>query len=146
EALRARAIEPDALDQEVGALAAQRLGHAVQAAGEIEQLGDRQVVVKVRLLWQKAELFARGAARNRVTEDRRGAAARAHQADEHADRRRLTGAVGSDEAEDAAAPDVERDAEERLDLLATKRRAVRLPQIADLDDGVLHVRTNLPPA
>jgi hypothetical protein len=111
-------------------------GHAEQAAREIEQLADRQVVVEVRGLRQEADARARRAARDLVAEDRGGTARRPDQAHQRANRRGLAGAVRPDEAEDMAALDRERDAAERFDLLASKRRAEGLRQILDRDRDI----------
>src|SRR5262249_39082905 len=133
QALAARAIEPDLHDQLVGALLARLRVEPEEAAGEIEELAHRQVVVEVRRLGQEAAARARGAAGARVAEDLRAAAGGADEAEQAPDRRRLAGAVRTEEAEDLAALHLEAHAAERLDLLAAERRAIRLRQPLHLD-------------
>src|SRR5690606_27273041 len=102
--------EADLLDQLVGPLAPHLARQAEQAPRQIEELADRQVVVEVRRLGQKADAKPCGAARDRVAEDLRRTGGRLDEAHQRADRRRLAGAVGADEAENLPALDRERDA------------------------------------
>src|SRR5213078_404381 len=138
EALAARAAQADLLDQLVGAPLAGPGRHAEQPAGEIAQLADGEVVVEVGRLGEKADLAPRPAAAERLAEQLRAAGGGADEAHQRADRGGLAGAVGADEAEDVAALDAERDAAQRLHLLAGERRAVGLLEVANVDRQVRH--------
>ena len=79
-----------------------RVVHAAQAADQAQVLRRGEVRVEKRLFGNVAELLS---IRRQVFEDRLAlpqhvAVARLHQADEHADRGRLAGAVGAEIAED----------------------------------------------
>jgi hypothetical protein len=69
-------------------------------------------------------------------EDRRAAARRPQQIQEHPDRRRLAGAVGAEEAEDLALGDVERQ------TLDANHRPEILRQRVEMNRGHTHVRTS----
>ncbi len=134
EVLGARAIEADPRDQLVGAALARGGVDAEQPAREVAELADGQVVVEVRLLGQEPEALARGAAGHGLAEDLGGAAGRGDEAHEDADRRGLAGAVGTQEAEDLAAPDKDVDPAQGYDLAPAKRRSIGLLEVLDLDD------------
>ena len=99
--------------QPVGdALAARRAVEAVHAAHELEVLEHRQVVPEREALGHVAHLPAHdlGFARHRMAEHRHRAARRHQEPAEHADRRRLAGAVRAEEAVDLRVRNVEVDA------------------------------------
>ena len=82
---------------------------AVEAADEAQELLGGELVVEEGLVGDVAEqrLGRLGLAREIVTAEQHLAAARLEQADHHADRRRLAGAVGAEKAEDLTGRDLE---------------------------------------
>src|SRR5260221_584525 len=101
--------EPQALGERSRAAASLATREAVQARDELEDLEAREVRIQERLVGQVADVALE---RDRVgvavaAEDRRAARARAQQAHEQADRRRLARAVRPEEAHDLAALDAQ---------------------------------------
>src|SRR5438270_2135378 len=65
-----------------------------------------------------------------IPEDARFSGGRVHEAEEHAHRRRLPGAVGAEKAEDAAPRDSERQVVDRDDLAVLLREVGRFDDVA----------------
>jgi hypothetical protein len=122
-------------------------GDAVHPRDEVEVLLDRQVLVQAEALGHVADfaLDRRRVAPQVVTKARAFAVVGCQQAAQHADRRRLAAAVRSEEAEDRAALDANR---EVVDDGAT---AIAFRQPAHVDGGaalavgwrVVHLRRAL---
>ena len=95
-----------------GALANLRVGEVVDAAVQLDVLGDRQVLVQGEPLAHVADVALDDLALGEdvAADDARLPAARRQQPGQHPDRRRLAGAVGAEESEDFAFAHVERDA------------------------------------
>ena len=96
--------KPEALDELVDARPRLRARHVVHGGEEREVLVDREVFVQRELLRHVADaaLQRLGVARDLVAEHVDLAGGRVQQAAEHADRRRLAGAVRPEEAVDLA--------------------------------------------
>ena len=77
-----------------------------------EELFGREVVVEVRVLGKVADALPRRDVANRPAQDLGTARRRENQLHQQLERRRLTGAVGTEEAEDLARLDLERQAVE----------------------------------
>ena len=80
---------------------------ARERAAHLDELSRGDVRVDVRVLGEKADSRARAGGANRFAEEGRLSARRRDEARQHLDRRRLAGAVRTDEPEDLAAGDVE---------------------------------------
>ena len=114
------------------ALAGRAAAQAVDAAEEAEVLAHREVVVEAEALAHVADppLHALGVLRDVDAEHEAGAGGGGEQAAQHADRRRLAGAVRAEEAEDLALVHAERDP------VDGHEGAEALGELADLDgDG-----------
>src|SRR5690606_25800870 len=101
---------------------------------ELQVVLGAQVPIEAELLRHVADrrLDARGRARDVVPGDEGPPRGRREQAAQHADGRRLAGAVRAEIAEDLAAPDLEGDVAHR------DEGAEALAEIAHLDDRVAH--------
>ena len=109
---RQQRLEGEARGQGGDALLERRLGEAVDRAEEAQVLDHREIEVERELLRHVAEpvlplLGVLGDVEAAEAGDAAGG--RRQQAGQHPDRRRLAGAVRAEEAEDAAAGDVEAD-------------------------------------
>src|SRR5690606_7729992 len=82
----------------------------VDLADHVQELHRRQVVVEIGVLWQVADPALRRDVASRGPQDARLARARMDQPHQHLHRRGLARAVGTKEAENLAALDVEADA------------------------------------
>ena len=78
-----------------------------QPSIKLKRLFGVQELVKVRFLGQVADPLVLGDARRRLVEDQSLALGREQQAEQELDRRRLSGAVGPEQAEDLAAMDLQ---------------------------------------
>jgi hypothetical protein len=121
-----RQAEP--VEQHVGPLGDVLSAQPVVARGKYQHVAQREIPVEVELLRREADEPARLAplALVVVAEDANAAAARARQADDSVDRRRLPGAVGTQKAEELAGADAQRDAVDRYDASVTLDEAVDL--------------------
>ncbi len=123
--------KPEALEQHVGALVDLLAAQTVVAGGVNENVAQREVPVEVELLRREPDQAPRltPIALVVVAEDADRAGARARQADDRVDRRRLARAVGAEEAEELAGADAQRDA------VDGGKAAVPLDEMLDLDGG-----------
>ena len=103
---------------------------------ELEVLLGGQVAVERRVLEDQADVAAHVVALGGdvVAGDGRGAGRRLRERAEHVDRRRLPGAIGTEEAEDLTRLDGERDAADGLDV------PERLAQFVDFDHVTVKVQ------
>src|SRR5262249_25897880 len=97
------------------------------------------VIVEIRRFGQEAEPRPRRPRRDLLAEDAAAPARRADEPHQGADRGRLAGAVGADEAEDLALLDGEAGVGHGADALPAPARPVLLGQLLDGEDGLGHV-------
>ena len=110
-----------------------RVRHLVQLGEALEVLDDAQAEVEPRRLGHDRDAAPDLHAvlgRQRDPGHRGGAGRRRDERAERPDRRRLAGAIGAEEAEDLATPDVERD------IVECETGAERLREVADRQRGV----------
>src|SRR5262249_7384394 len=129
---RLAARETGHLDHEPAPLGQLPCVEAVDAAEEADVLIDREQLVEREALRHVADapLDAFRIARDVDAADRRGARRRHEQPAEHADRRRLAGAVAAEEAEDFAAVHVERHAVHRDEVADPARQSADADRVA----------------
>jgi hypothetical protein len=121
--------EPEALEEHVGALVDLFASQPVVAGGVNKNVAQREIPVEIELLRRESDLTPRLAPIPLVVvaKDANRAGARARQADDRVDGRRLTRAVGAEEAEELAGTDAQRDA------VNGGKGAVPLDEMLDFD-------------
>ena len=129
--LGAHAGEAGELEQGVDALAPHCRRQAEETRRELQVLGGRHPLVEAGHVRQVADqgVDRVGVARDVVAEDGRGPGRGARQAGEDAQRGRLAGAVGPEEAEHRAL------GHDEVDAVQCARRLVDLGEAGDLDGG-----------
>ena len=125
--------EADGFQQLRGALAAPRSGDAVEPGVNANILGAGELGVAGHVLRNHSNRGAHrvGVANDIVPGHDRRAAGGRHQRGQHADERALAGAVGSEQAEDLAALDLE------ADVIHRQQRAETLADAFDVDGGAV---------
>src|SRR6185436_9498689 len=110
---------------------------------ETQRLTAGEVPGESMGLRQEADALARRAVARRRAEEARFSPPARHESHQHLDPRRLARAVRAEQAEDAAVSDLERDAVERAEALATSED---LDEVAHGDQGFArgHWRATLP--
>src|SRR5262249_49740640 len=113
---------------------AQRRRQVEQPAVEVERLLGGQEAVQVRLLGQVTDALVLADVGGRLAEDVGLAVGREEQAEQQLDRRRLAGAVWTEQAEDIATVDLEVEGPQGGFLLPAPEVAVDLGELPRLDD------------
>ncbi len=119
-------------------------GRGEQAAGDLEVFAAGEVAVERRALDERADAAERTAVARgeRLAEDLHRAAARPQQAQQQADRRRLAGAVGTEEAVDGAGRHRE---VQLVDAVAAREALAQSVGLDGVQGGILASKKRRPP-
>ena len=115
--------EREAGEPLVDALLGVARAHAFELGEEFQHASHLHLLVESALLGEIADAIARAPANARLSEDRDRASVGLDDVEDHADRRRLAGAVGAEQAVDGSAGNLER---EILDCDVSRERLANL--------------------